>query len=70
MFGFFKKKRKSKYDRIQDFIKDLRKVYGHHQQWLSPKEMQVLSKDRASSLYWIRGCSQDALSIVKRILND
>lgn len=70
MFGFLRRKIKSKDDRIQDFIKDLRRVYGHHQQWLSPKEMQVLSKDRTTALYWIRNCSVDVIASVRRILND
>lgn len=56
MFGFFKKKRKSKDDRIQDFIKDLQRVYGHHAQWLSPKELSVISKDRTNSPHWINRC--------------
>lgn len=70
MFGFFKKKRKSKDDRIQDFIKDLRKVYGYHQQWLSPKEMQVLSKNRTTALHWIRNCSGDVLDFMRRAFYD
>lgn len=70
MFGFLRRKIKSKDDRIQDFIKDLRRVYGHHQQWLSPKEMQVLSKDRTTALYWIRNCSGGALDFIRRAFHD
>lgn len=61
MFGFFKKKRKSKEDRIQDFIKDLQRVYGHHAQFLSPKELSVLSKSRTTCTFWINKCHQAAL---------
>lgn len=55
-FGVLKKTRKSKDDRINDFLRDLRSVHGHHGQWLTPKELQVLSKPRVCSMHWLRNC--------------
>lgn len=56
--SLFKKKRKSKDDRIRDFIRDLQRVYGRHGQWLSPAEMVVMSKNRADSKWWVNRCVQ------------
>lgn len=45
---------KSKIDRVNDFMRDMAKVYQKHSNHLSVKEMHVFSKERTSQSGFIQ----------------